>query len=130
MTAEVKSVTLDMKLRDAIILLLRHRVSGAPVVNNVNEVVSVISETDLLKLARMGLTKTVGECLSNLSRPPQLITLFRHSTFEEAYDIFMKKPIHRIIVVDGNQKLQGILTRGNVLRILVDLRHDKKSRAA
>lgn len=122
MTHQVKVITEDMTLREAIILLLKNRISGAPVVNNVQQVVSVVSETDLLKLVIHGLDLTIRECLPKLARPPHLITLQRHSTFNEAYKIFLSKPIHRIIIVDSSNRIQGILTRGNVLRILVDLK--------
>ena len=130
MTHQVKVITEDMTLRDAIVLLLKNRISGAPVVNNVQQVVSVVSETDLLKLVIHGLDLTIRECLPKLARPPNLITLYRHSSFNDAYKIFMTKPIHRIIVVDGTNRIQGILTRGNVLRILVDLKRPAKGSAA
>ncbi len=130
MTSEVKCLSTTMTLREAVILLLTNRISGAPVVDHLQQVVSVVSETDLLKLAGLGMNTTIGQCLSSLARAPQLITLQRHNTFEQAYKIFMTKPIHRIIVVDSNNRIQGVLTRGNVLRILVDLKRDRKSRSA
>lgn len=127
MTTDVKAITQDMSVRDAIILLIKNRISGAPVVNSNQEVISVVSETDLLKLVRHGLDQPIGHCLSQLAKPPNLITLHRQNTFTEAYRIFSTKAIHRIIVVDSNGRLQGILTRGNVLRILVDLKRLPKA---
>jgi IMP dehydrogenase len=126
MTTDVKAITQDMSVRDAIILLIKNRISGAPVVDANHQVISVVSEVDLLKIVTQGLDQPIGHCMSLLVKQPQLITLRRHDTFAEAYKIFSTKTIHRIIVVDDNGRLQGILTRGNVLRILVDLKRKSK----
>lgn len=127
MTTDVKAITQDMSVREAIILLLKNRISGAPVLNANHEVVSVVSETDLLKLVTHGLDQQIGHCLAHLPKQPQLITLRRQDKFADAYKIFLTKSIHRIIVVDSQGRVQGILTRGNVLRILVDLKRNLKT---
>lgn len=121
MTTQVSSVTATMTVRDAILLLTSKKVSGAPVVDNMQVVVSVVSEGDLLKLAAaVGLDKTIGQCLDRLPKEKQLITARAQDTFTDVYKVFLTKPIHRIIVTDANGRLRGIVSRSNVLRVLVD----------
>jgi predicted transcriptional regulator len=119
MTANVQRINPEMSVREVIKILTTHRISGAPIVDTLGKVISVVSEGDLLKLATsVGLDKPMSFCLRNLPKQEQLITLKKTSPFSEAYSMFLSHPVHRIIVIDGNGKLQGILSRSNILRVL------------
>ena len=120
MTSAVRHVSPEMTVREAITLLTNHNVSGAPIVDTGGHVISVVSEGDLLKLAAtVGLEKPISFCLQKLPKAEKLITLKRSSAFSEAYMLFLSHPVHRIIVIDSNGKLQGIVSRSNILRVLV-----------
>ena len=119
MISDVQSVHTEMTVRDAILLVTKYKISGAPVVDTLGHVVSVVSEGDLLKLAAsVGLDKPISFCLSKLVKTEKLITLKRTSSFSEAYTTFLNHPVHRIIIIDGSGKLQGIVTRSNILKTL------------
>lgn len=119
MTSNVMGVPPEMTVREAMQLLSTHKISGAPVVNNMNKVLSVLSEGDLLKLAASeGMDKSISACLPKLCKTENLMTLKKTNTFSEAYMMFLTKGVHRIIVIDGNGNLQGIVSRSNVLRVI------------
>ncbi len=119
MTSAVRHISPEMTVREAIMLLTSHEISGAPVVDNFGKVLSVCSEGDLLKLAATtGLDKSINSCLGKLATTEKLITLKKTATFSEAYVLFLTKHVHRIIITDSNGKLQGILSRSNILRVL------------
>lgn len=119
MTSNVMGVSPEMTVREAMRLLSTHKISGAPIVNNMNKVLSVLSEGDLLKLAASeGMDKTISTCLPRLCKTENLMTLKKTNTFSEAYMMFLTKTVHRIIVIDGNGNLQGIVSRSNVLRVI------------
>lgn len=121
MTVDVFTVTLEMTVRESIELLTTKRISGAPVVGNSGVVVSVISEGDLLKLAAAGkLHEPIAKCLDKLVPTAQLVTLKKSSTFVEAYRTFLSASVHRLLVTDGSGKLQGIVSRSNLLRMLIE----------
>lgn len=122
MTKAVHAVTLTMTVRQAIKLLTHYQVSGAPIVDNIQNVVSVISEGDALKLAASpgGLEKTIGHCLDQLPKTANLITATAQESFADVYKRFLHHPYHRIIVIDGNGKLVGLVSRSNILRLLVE----------
>ena len=129
MTSDVHTVTLDMTVREAIERLTKNEISGAPVVDNVQKVISVVSEGNLLKLAAgKNLDKKIGACLDQLPKTENLISLSSSSSFIDVYRLFLSNPVHRIIIMDANGKLQGIVSRSNVLRILVS--SDKEAIAA
>ena len=109
-----------MTIREAIEVLVKNKVSGAPVVDSTGIVMSVVSEGDLLKLAtKRGTSETMAHCLPDLKPADKLITAKRGDTVQSLYKAFLTHAVHRIIVVDGTRKLQGIVSRSNILRMLV-----------
>lgn len=119
MITDVHSITVDMSVRDAIGSLLKNKISGAPVIDTVKKVISVISQGDLMKIAAgKGLNIKIGACLASLPQTEKLVTLPRSTTFAELYRKFLSHPVHRIIIIDGNGRLQGIVSRSTVLRVL------------
>jgi predicted transcriptional regulator len=117
MIKKVHRVRLDMTIHKAIGLLLENKISGAPVVDNLNKVITVISQTDLMKLApKVGLNALISNCLDHL--PKVIVCLHKSASFTEVYKTFLNHPIHRIIIVDNDHRLQGLVSRSNILRIL------------
>lgn len=128
MTSEVFSVSPEMTVRDVIGLITTKRISGAPIVDSMQKVISVVSEGDLLKLAAGGaMEKTIASCLGKLPKTERLMALKKTDSFTDAYKMFLSHPIHRIIITDDNGRLQGIVSRSNVLRLLVDTKSDASS---
>ncbi len=119
MIVDVHCITTDMTVHDSIGRFLEHGISGAPVVDSVKKVISVISQSDLMKLAATkGLQKTIGSSLDVLPPSNKLVSLPRTATFAELYRKFLSHPVHRIIIIDGNGRLQGLISRSTVLKIL------------
>lgn len=120
MTTEVFTVSPTMTVREAMKVLVDHRVAGAPVVDTQKRVLTVISEGDLLRLtAAFGMDVTVNSCMAKLCKPEALVSCKRTDSFKDVYRLFLGKSIHRIPVMDGNGKLQGIISRSNVIRALL-----------
>jgi CBS domain-containing protein len=127
MTHAVHRVRPEMKVHEAIELLTRHMISGAPVVDQLDTVLTVVSEGDMLRLAaQRGFEVTIGSCMDLLPKTHRLVTVEKHHTFTDAYKLFLKHTLHRIIVVDGNGRLQGLVTRADILRLFVEARYGKK----
>lgn len=123
MTSTVHCVSPEMSVREAVALITGHKISGAPVVDKMNNVLTVVSEGDLLKLAASaGLEKTIGYCIqmSKLKKTEELITLRKSSAFSEAYSLFIAHGMQRIIITDDNGKLHGIVSRSNILRLMCE----------
>jgi predicted transcriptional regulator len=127
MTLNVHKVLPEMKVYQAIEMLTRHMISGAPIANQSENLISVLSEGDLLRLAAVeGLEATIAHCLPKLPETKKLITLEKHQSFADAYKLFLKHSLHRLVVIDGNGRINGIVTRADILRLFVEARHGKK----
>lgn len=141
MTAPPLTVTPDMPLKDAVQLLATHRISGLPVVDEAGEAVGEISETDLMwqvsgaslpayvmlldsvvyltnparynQELHKALGQTVADVMSNK------VTLIQaDDDLQRAAQLMHDKQIRRLLVVDDNRHVIGILTRGDIVREL------------
>jgi predicted transcriptional regulator len=122
MTASVISISPDMTIREGIKLLLTNKISGAPVIDSSRKVMTVVSEGDLLKLAASsGLEKTIFQNMTKLTKTNKLLTVKKTDNFADAYKKFLNHPVHRLIVVNDMGRLDGIITRSTILRVLVDI---------
>jgi CBS domain-containing protein len=116
-----------MSLGEVAELFVKYRISGAPVVDSADRVISVMGEGLLLRLAaKYGLQALVLNCIGDLPPTKDLITLGRDNTFTEAYRIFLKHNIHRIPIVDSNGLLLGLVSRSSILKLFVEAHYGKK----
>lgn len=128
MPPQTYSISLGMSVKEAISLLLEKKIGGAPVVDLSNVVVSIATEGDLLKLAAtVGLEAKIVSCLNHLAKPEKLVTANRQIPFIDLYRLFLTSKVHRVLIVDMNMKLQGIVSRSTILRVLVDSDSNKKA---
>ncbi len=141
MTKGPISVTPQTSLEEAIQILAEKKISGLPVVDDNGKIVGVISETDLMwqetgveappyimfldsviylqnparynKEIHKALGQTVGEVMSD--RP---ITIEPDRSVKEAARIMHEKKVRRLPVTDNQLKLLGIITQGDVIRMM------------
>jgi CBS domain-containing protein len=117
MTTAVVTVNPETLLTDAIELLLRHSISGLPVVDDANNLVGIISEHDIMNFAFSGDADTakVGEAMTRevITFPPDsdLITLVNSCA---------AKRLRRTPIVE-NGKLVGIVSRRDILREMLEM---------
>ncbi len=143
MTADPITVSPETSLQEAIQILVERKISGLPVVDNQGELVGVISETDLTWQAtgvdmppyimfldsviylqnpakhnqeiHKALGQTVREAMSD--RP---VTVKGSQLVREAARIMHDKKVRRLPVVDDRDQLIGIITQGDVIRMMAD----------
>ncbi len=119
MVFEIHSISPEMTVRESILKLLKNRIHGAPVIDSQKKVMSVVSQGDLLKLAAtMGLDKTIFQCMTKLVKTDELITVKKKDSFTDAYKKFLSHSVHRLIVVDDHGRLEGMLSRSNILEVI------------
>ncbi len=117
MTVTVHCATMDMSVRSIIKMLLTKNISGAPVIDQMDRVVSVISESDLIKFAALGgLDKPLSEFASKLPNSGNLVAVQRQDIFRDVFKQFLVNPVRRVLVLDSTGKIQGLVSRSNILR--------------
>ncbi|MFE5709275.1 CBS domain-containing protein [Streptomyces sp. NPDC056501] len=117
MTDDVVSAVPAASFREVAKLLAEHDISGVPVVDEDDRVVGVVSESDLL--ARDELTAR------DLMSTPA-VTVHAEETVADAARLMVRRGVERLPVVDEEERLVGIVTRRDLLR--VHLRPDAEIR--
>ncbi len=120
MSAKPITVGPEMDIHQAIRLLLKKRISGAPVVDGQGNLIGIISKKDCLKVAfRAGYHKErAGPVSDYMSRDVQ--TVDAGTDIVAVAEQFLKGPFRRFPVMADN-RLVGQISRHDVLRALEDL---------
>lgn len=147
MTRDVVEARRETPFKDVARLLGEHRISGLPVVDSDDKVLGVVSETDLMRRqadrverergrrfrlpalgrsARAGAAKARAMTAGQLMSSPA-ITVHPEQRVVDAARIMERHHIERLPVVDEEDRLIGIATRRDLLRVF--LRTDEEIRA-
>ncbi|MCY0928008.1 CBS domain-containing protein [Streptomyces sp. H27-H1] len=117
MTDEVVSVTGRTPSADVAALIVEHDISGVPVVDADEHVLGVISRTDLI---------TQGRATAQDLMTAPAVTIHAEQTVTEAARLITRRGVTRLPVVDEEDRLVGIVTRRDLLRVF--LRPDQEIR--
>jgi CBS domain-containing protein len=118
MDAVVPTLSPETQIMKAVDFLLRHRVTGAPVVDADGTLMGMITETDLLKLVTEGIKgepptdATVAEYMT-----PDVVTVPPTVDIYYVAGMFLKNKFRRLPVVE-NGKIVGAITRYDLLRVI------------
>jgi len=141
MTANPITATPEMPLTEVIQILAERRITGLPVVDQTGKLVGVISETDLMwqesgvtppayimlldsviylenparyeRDLHKALGQTVGEVMT---RDP--LTITPDQPLRDAARLMHESNVQRLPVLDQDGKVVGILTRGDIVRMM------------
>jgi len=122
MTAALKTASPDMPLAKVLDLLRINRISGLPVVEK-DRLVGVLSLEDIVR----ALQKNDLSALTSQYMTREVVTVASYDSIVNALRTFTEKQLGRLPVVDEDQKLVGMITKGDITRgILVALQKDYK----
>ncbi|MFB6716899.1 CBS domain-containing protein [Streptomyces sp. NPDC056358] len=133
MTDEVVSVVPVTSFKEVAKLLAQHNISGLPVLDDEDRVVGVVSESDLLsrQAARHLVTGDVPDAVTTtaVSSEPEFtaaevmstpaVTVHADETAPDAARLMMRSGVERLPVVDDEDRLVGIVTRRDLLRLFL-----------
>jgi CBS domain-containing protein len=145
MNPNVITVTPDTTVRECIKLLRENNVSGVPVVTD-SDLVGIVTENDILSLLeipehtgywlpspleiievpvreiierlelRDSMTEDVGEWKVDRVMTKSVYTISADADIETATEHMIRHKINRLPVVDKDDKLIGIVTRGDIIK--------------
>ncbi|MDX5409516.1 MAG: CBS domain-containing protein [Thauera sp.] len=139
MTRAVVTVSPDTSLAEAAHLLVENRISGLPVVDADQRLLGVITEADFL--TAMGIpshhpTHNLWQTLEAMfSHQPEIreptgkvadlmvtnvITVRPYQTLHDVVEIMKHNRIKRVIVCDDDGRVQGMVTRSDMVRVFFD----------
>lgn len=119
MTDEVVSVVGRTPSAEVASLLVEHDISGVPVVDEDDLVIGVVSRTDLL---------TRGDLTAQQLMSAPAVTVPAEQTVTEAARLMTRRGVERLPVVDEEDRLVGIVTRRDLLRVFLRPDHEIRRR--
>jgi CBS domain-containing protein len=122
MSASLVTFKQDMPVLDAIQQLVELRISGAPVVDNLGNLVGMLSEKDCLKVAlNTGYYEELGGSVSEYMTT-KVETVESTASILELARLFLETPFKRFPVIGEDNTLVGQISRADVLRAILKIR--------
>ncbi|WP_428262000.1 CBS domain-containing protein [Haliangium sp.] len=127
MTPAVISVAAEARVDHAVWSLSAKGVSGAPVCAADGAVVGVLSRSDLIDSEAHALVP--GDSPVAQVMTPRIVAIHPDAPASEAVELMVAKSVHRVLVMQGEGELVGILTSMDVMKAIaagLDLRPKRR----
>jgi len=136
MSKKVITISSGSTLKEAAQILVKHKISGAPIVDKEGNLIGIISEKDLFKALFPGLhelladiklwlyhqeiedrTKDNEKIIVNEIMTKEVLTIEPDTPVMRAGSLMLTRGIHRLVVFDRHEKkVVGIVSRGDIFR--------------
>jgi IMP dehydrogenase len=105
------TISQNMTVRDVLNLTNQHKISGLPVVDAAGRVVGIVTNRDLR------FETNLGQPVKNIMTPrARLVTVREGASREEAMALMHKHRLERVLVVNKNFDLRGLITAKDILK--------------
>src|SRR5438874_3926760 len=94
----------DRPVREALAVMERYKISGVPVVDEGGHLVGIITNRDLRFETRFDIS------ISEVMTKQPLVTVPVGTTLEQAKAVLQKHRIEKLLVIDGDKHLKGLIT--------------------
>lgn len=134
MSKPVKAITADVPAQDALARMRKDNVRRYPVLNKKNELIGIITDTDILNASPSeASTLSIWEVNYLLSKitvervmTRDVITVQEDATIEEAAQLMADKKVGGLPVLRGD-KLVGVITETDLFRIFLEMLGTRRS---
>lgn len=118
MIKDVITVNEKTPLKEVTKIFGEKRITGVPVVNDADELVGVLSETDIIRK-----TSNIGAWSPNLAgqiMTKPAVTVSPDETLQKVCELMENRRIHRVVVGDDSG-IKGIITTMDILKAIANL---------
>uniref|UniRef100_A0A8C9X909 Protein kinase, AMP-activated, gamma 3b non-catalytic subunit n=2 Tax=Sander lucioperca TaxID=283035 RepID=A0A8C9X909_SANLU len=121
---QIATVQETASVYDALSIFVERRVSALPVVNEQGKVVALYSRFDVINLAAQknynNLNMTMQEAISSRACFMEgVLKCYPYETLETIIDRIAKAEVHRLVLVDSDDAVRGIVSLSDLLQALV-----------
>ncbi len=127
MVTRLTTLTPDMDVHDAIKLLLRHRISGAPVVGPRDQYLGVFSERCSMQVILDAAYEQLPSSQVGMFMDTKAMTIAPDTQLLSIAQAFLLTNYRRLPVIDEDGVLLGQVSRRDVLNATVDILKPAKS---
>ncbi|HYG11726.1 MAG TPA: IMP dehydrogenase [Pyrinomonadaceae bacterium] len=105
MIVDPVTIPYDRPVSEALAVMERYKISGVPVVDSDGHLVGIITNRDLRFETRFNIP--VSEVMT---KQPNLVTVPVGTTLEQAKSVLQKHRIEKLLVIDDDKHLKGLIT--------------------
>ena len=105
------TLPVDAIVRDALLLMKEYGIGGIPVVKSNKELVGIVTHRDLR------FERNTDRPIAEVMTKDNLITTSEFISFEKAAEILQKHRIEKLPVVDDHNRLVGLITYKDIIKI-------------
>ncbi|HPA96598.1 MAG: IMP dehydrogenase [Acidobacteria bacterium] len=102
----------EQRIREALALMAQYRISGVPVTDQAGHLVGILTNRDLR--FESDPEKTIGELMTR----DQLVTVPEGTTLDEAKALLHRHKIEKLLVVDRDGNLKGLITVKDIQKMI------------
>lgn len=116
--------TMNHSVLDAIHLMVKHNISAVPIVDKEGKLLNVFEAVDVIPCIKGGaydeLTSSIGDALSRRAEDfAGIYTCCEDDRLDAIFDTIRKSRVHRLIVVDDDSRLKGIISLSDILKYVL-----------
>ena len=117
MTAAVQAIHRDKSIREAEGIFVTQHISGAPIKDDIGNLVGFVSKTDIIRFDSTGEDPTYAR-LHEIANP-NVVTIGGSVPINEAAQKMLQEHIHHLVVVEG-KSMVGVLSAFDFVRIAAE----------
>jgi CBS domain-containing protein len=117
MNEDVVTFQRDTTVREAFEIIINKDFSGAPVVNDDNMIIGVVTEKDLLATVSLE-ASAQGQYDQKIPYIQDVVAINADMSIEELRGFFVEFGFKRFPVVDENRKVIGVVSRRDLVRLI------------
>lgn len=117
MSTRIISVNKNTSAIELARILYENRISGAPVVDENNCLVGVVSEKDLLNVIFSG---NVKSCKVEDIMTKSPVYFYPETEIDKIALTISEKGFRRVVIVDKDKKVVGIVSRHDIIKIVIE----------
>ncbi|CEG11968.1 Inosine-5'-monophosphate dehydrogenase [groundwater metagenome] len=106
MTRGVITMSLNTSVKDIAKIIVESHVHGVCVTDEFGEIAGIVSEMDIIKAFNRDINKVTAEEIMS----DKVVTISGEDYVEKAVDVMVKRKIHRILVVLGEDRKDSVLS--------------------
>lgn len=104
------SITPDKSVSEALAMMAEYKIGGIPVVTDGNRLVGIVTNRDLR------FEKSMNKRIEEVMTSENLITTRQSANLEDAAEILQQYKIEKLPVVDGDNRLVGLITYKDITK--------------
>ncbi|KAF7862684.1 hypothetical protein EAF04_007557 [Stromatinia cepivora] len=121
---DLQTANMDTPVIDVIHMMVKHSISSVPIVDKDSRVLNLFEAVDVITIIKGGvydgLTLTVGEALANRAEDfAGIYTCSEEDRLDSIFDTIRKSRVHRLVVIDEEQHLKGVISLSDILQYVL-----------